>query len=97
MILTLLSCARTLAQLDPYLDRELSAWETKMVRGHLKICHACEEKFAFEQQFADALRTRFEGVSELELRALKPLSKRILAALDELETDELETENPHHV
>ena len=92
MILTLFSCTRTLERLDLYLDRELSPLESAAVRGHLKMCHRCEEKFAFEQRFTDALRARFQNVSELENRALTTLPTRVLAALDELENLE-----HHHV
>ena len=106
MILTLLSCRHALQQMDDYLDHELSAREVMAVRMHLSICHACEEKFAFESQFADALRQRLQLVADLEARAAPDLSTRVqdaLAALCALETNPgaLETlqapKNSNHV
>ena len=85
MSLTFFSCARTLARLDDYLYRELSPRETTMVRGHLRLCHQCEEKFAFEQRFADVLRENIAAITRLETEAFKGLPTRMLAALDELE------------
>lgn len=90
MILTLLSCQHALRQMDDYLDHELSPLEMKMVRGHLRICHACEKKFAFEAGFAQALRERFDAVATLENSALTSLSGRVRAALDEIEVAQLE-------
>lgn len=66
MLLTILSCKRTLSQLDDYLDRELSPSEMKGVRVHLAICHACEEKFAFEARFVEAMREHIHTVVALE-------------------------------
>lgn len=56
-----------------------------MVRGHLRLCHQCEKKFAFEQRFTDVLRQQIGTITLLETEALKGLPMRILAALDELE------------
>lgn len=66
MILTLFSCKHTLAKLDDYLDRELSAREMWAVEWHLKTCHACEDKFEFEREFVFALRERLPVVTALE-------------------------------
>ena len=87
MILTLFSCTRTLQRLDDYLDRKLSPLETRLVRGHLKMCHACEEKFAFEARFTDALRAHFQSVNALE-QTQTTLPTRILAALEALELEQ---------
>jgi anti-sigma factor RsiW len=66
MILTFLSCKRTLRVLDDYLDRELSPREMQGVRMHLAICHACEEKFAFQARFVNVLRERLPALVDLE-------------------------------
>jgi anti-sigma factor RsiW len=66
MILTILFCKRTLALLDSYVDHELSPREEKGVRLHLAICHACEEKFAFETRFIQAMRGHLASVVALE-------------------------------
>jgi anti-sigma factor RsiW len=66
MILTFLSCKRTLRVLDDYLDRELSPREMQGVRMHLAICHACEEKFAFQARFVSVLRERLPVLLSLE-------------------------------
>lgn len=63
MTLTWLSCRETLKRLDDYLDRELSPDEMKTVRGHLKLCHACQKKFAFERAFTDQLRQSLQAVA----------------------------------
>jgi anti-sigma factor RsiW len=65
-ILTLLSCKHALAQLDLYLDHVLSPREMKSVRTHLAICHACEEKFAFEERFVEVVRKHLQSIATLE-------------------------------
>ena len=65
-LLTILSCKHTLAQLDSYVDRSLSTREMKSVRTHLAICHACEEKFAREERFVEAVREHLQSIATLE-------------------------------
>lgn len=66
MLLTILSCKRTLAQMDDFIDHELSAREMWAIGWHLKTCHACEAKFGFEREFISAMRERLDVVVELE-------------------------------
>ena len=66
MLLTILLCKRTLLLLSDYLDRELSPQEMKDVRRHLAICHACREKFAFEERLIEVERGRFQDEATLE-------------------------------
>lgn len=66
MLLGILTCKETLARLDDYLDRELSAREVALVERHLKICHECARRFAFERGLVEGLR---EKVARLEVPA----------------------------
>jgi anti-sigma factor (TIGR02949 family) len=42
------SCEEMFRRLDDYLDRELSAEETRVVEAHLEICALCATEYAFE-------------------------------------------------
>ena len=90
MLLTILLCKRTLARLDDYVDAELSPREMKDVRLHLAICHACEEKFAFETRFVQAMREHLQSVLALE-EAAAPAT-RLQEALQVLEAPEVPNE-----
>lgn len=90
MLLTILSCKRTLARLDDFVDAELSPREMKDVRLHLAICHACEEKFAFETRFVQAMREHLKSVLALE-EAAAPTT-RLQEALQVLEAPEFSNE-----
>jgi hypothetical protein len=80
MILTLLSCRETLRRLDDYLDCELSPWQMRLMRGHLKLCHACNKKFVFERRFTDVLRNNVQVVT-LQERILPVLSSKVPSRL----------------
>ena len=62
MLLGLLSCKETIARLDDYIDRELSPQESKLVARHLKICHQCAKRFAFETELVEGLRQRLRHI-----------------------------------
>lgn len=62
MLLGLLSCKETLARLDDYIDRELSPSESRIVARHLKICHHCAQRFAFETELVEGLRQRLSRI-----------------------------------
>ena len=64
MLLGLMTCKEAAARLDDYVDRELSARELQLVERHLKICHECAKKFAFEAGLINGLRQK---VSQLEV------------------------------
>ena len=42
------TCEEVFARLDDYLDRELSAEETQLVRAHLDTCAVCASEYRFE-------------------------------------------------
>ncbi len=44
----MLNCKKTVEQLYPYLDRELTAQELEDVRAHLDHCPPCAKYFAYE-------------------------------------------------
>lgn len=97
MLLTILSCKRALSLLDGFVDHELSPREMKGVRLHLAICHACEEKFAFEARFVQAMRERLGSIVALEESTEPSPSTRLrhaLQVLDGLEAPPASPEPP---
>ena len=85
MLFSLLNCKETLARLDAFLDRELSAREVTQVERHLKICHRCTEIFAFEADFLGELKQKVQHIDTGD-ENLSGLMSRIRAALPEAET-----------
>ena len=77
-LINLYTCRETLARLDDYLDRELSPREARLVERHLKICHHCAHKFAFEAELLSELRAK---MARLEVPG--GLMDRISASLAE--------------
>lgn len=74
--LTRYTCEETFRRLDDYLDRELSAEETLLVREHLEICVGCAREFTFEASVLRAVRAKLRQID------LPPsLPGRILSAL----------------
>ncbi|HLK54988.1 MAG TPA: anti-sigma factor [Chthonomonadaceae bacterium] len=61
-LLNIYTCKEALARLDDYLDRELSPEETKKVAQHLKICHACTDRFKFEAELIQGLRAKVQRI-----------------------------------
>lgn len=82
MFLSMLNCKETLAHLDDYLDRELSPQEIKQVEWHLRICHHCSQKFAFEANFLSELTAKVQHI-ETDNEQIVSLLDRIKAALPE--------------
>ena len=82
MFLTLLTCKETLAQLDDYLDRELTPRETQLVNRHLKICRHCAKKFAFEAALLREIKDKVQKI-ETEDSQVVALLDRIKVALAE--------------
>ncbi len=80
MFLSLLTCKETLARLDDFLDRELSAREVTLVQRHLKICGHCSKIYAFEADFLRELKQKVQHV-ETSDENLTGLMDRIRAAL----------------
>ena len=68
MLFNLYTCREALQRLDDYIDRELPPQETERVRRHLRLCHACAKKFAFEMDIVEGVRAklrRIEAPSDL--------------------------------
>ena len=72
------TCEEAFRRLDDYLDRELSAEETVLVREHLEICAGCAREFNFEESVLRGVRTKLRQID------LPPsLQARILSVLNE--------------
>ncbi len=82
MLLSMLNCKETLARLNDYLDRELSAQEIKQVERHLRICHHCSQIYATETTFLTELKTKVRRVETEDAQVLSLLN-RIKAELPE--------------
>ncbi|MBW3636098.1 MAG: zf-HC2 domain-containing protein [Armatimonadetes bacterium] len=82
MLLGILSCKETIERLDDYLDRELSPQEAKLVVRHLKICHQCAKRFAFERELVEGLRRRLHRIE-----APADLLEKIRTSLEAAEMD----------
>jgi anti-sigma factor (TIGR02949 family) len=56
------TCEEMLRRLDDYLDRELSADETRRVEEHLRDCEACVREFGFEASVVKTVRAKLRDV-----------------------------------
>jgi len=63
------SCEETFRRLDDYLDRQLSADETRLIEEHLRHCEACSREYVFEANVIQAVRGKLR-------RLYAPLSLR---------------------
>jgi anti-sigma factor (TIGR02949 family) len=52
------SCRKVMAQLDDYLDGELSASDCSVIEGHLSACERCLDALDLQKSFAAALRSK---------------------------------------
>jgi anti-sigma factor (TIGR02949 family) len=52
------TCEEAFRRLDDYLDRELSAEETRLIDEHLATCAACLQEFTFERSVTAGLRRK---------------------------------------
>ena len=77
MTLNRFTCEEAFRRIDDYLDRELSATEMELVRGHLEICEGCAREFRFEASLLDGVKRKLR---EIDLPG--DLQSRVLAALD---------------
>lgn len=71
------TCEEAFRRLDDYLDRELSAEETVLVKEHLEICAGCAREFNFEASLLSGVR---EKLRQIELPPT--LQAKILGALE---------------
>ncbi len=65
------TCEEVFARLDDYLDRELSAEETRLVQEHLDTCAVCAAEHRFESTVIKGVReklTRIEVPPDLVTR-----------------------------
>ncbi len=51
-----MDCGDCLKKLYPYLDRELSEHEARVVKAHLDRCRGCADHFVFEEHFLAKVR-----------------------------------------
>jgi anti-sigma factor (TIGR02949 family) len=50
------TCEEAFRRLDDYLDRQLTADETRLIEEHLHECAACSREFVFEASVIQAVR-----------------------------------------
>ena len=50
------ACARALAELEAYLDGELTETSVRRIREHLRACSPCNERVSFEEQLRIVVR-----------------------------------------
>lgn len=74
------TCEEAFRRLDDYLDRELSAEETVLVKEHLEICAGCAREFNFESSLLNGVRSKLRQIdvpSSLQARILRVLDGRV--------------------
>lgn len=57
-----LSCEEVLHRLADFLDRELSAAESRLVEEHLAVCERCAREHRFERAVLDEMRAKLRQV-----------------------------------
>lgn len=70
-------CREAFRRLDDYLDRELTAEETDLVRGHLEECAVCAREFEHEATWMRGVREKLERIdapAEFRARLLRALT-----------------------
>ena len=70
------TCEEAFRRIDDYLDRELSAEETVLVKEHLEICAGCAREFNFESSLLRGVRDKLRQIElppSLEARILRVL------------------------
>jgi len=65
-VLNLYTCKEAMERLNDYVDRELSPREMQLVKRHLKICHECTKRFAFEEDVIRQVSSKLESLQEPE-------------------------------
>lgn len=72
------TCEEAFRRLDDFLDRRLSAEETRLVEEHLQICAACTREFNFESSVLEGVKRKLRHVE-----APPDLLSRILGQIPE--------------
>jgi anti-sigma factor (TIGR02949 family) len=73
------TCEEAFRRLDDFLDRELSAEETTLVREHLEVCAGCAREFAYEASVLRGVRDKLRDIDippDLQARVLDALDRR---------------------
>jgi anti-sigma factor (TIGR02949 family) len=71
------TCEEAFRRLDDFLDRRLTADETRLVEEHLRTCAACTQEFAFEASVLTGVRRKLR-----QLEAPADLLRRVMAQLE---------------
>lgn len=58
-----MTCESAFRRLDDFLDRQLSAEETRLVEEHLHICAACTREFSFEASVLAGVRRKLRAIA----------------------------------
>lgn len=77
------TCEEAFRRLDDFLDRRLTAEETRLVEEHLQTCEACTREFAFEASVLTGVRRKLR-----HLEAPADLLRRVLSGLEPLRRPE---------
>jgi anti-sigma factor (TIGR02949 family) len=56
------TCEQVFRRLDDYVDRELTAEETKRVEQHLATCAQCASEARFERGLVDGLKAKMRQI-----------------------------------
>jgi anti-sigma factor (TIGR02949 family) len=87
------TCEEVFARLDDFLDRELTAEETRRVQEHLEACAVCAREYGFEATVLDAVRRKVRRIGvppdlvariTQRLREAEAEERRAAGALDDL-------------
>jgi anti-sigma factor (TIGR02949 family) len=57
------TCEEAFRRLDDYLDRRLTAGETRLIEDHLHVCEACSREFTFEAGIIRGVREKLRRVA----------------------------------
>ena len=79
---TPLSCAEVLAQLDDFIDRELSEDRVRLVQAHVERCAECAARSRFERAWIDAARQKL-GRIDLPREVRDRIARTLAAAARE--------------
>lgn len=57
------TCEAAFRRLDDFLDRRLTAGETKLIEEHLQICAACAREFGFEASVLRGVKRKLRHIA----------------------------------
>ena len=79
---TPLTCAQVLAQLDDFIDRELSPEEMRHVQAHVELCAACAAGDRFERAWIERVRVKLRHI-DLPPHLMSQITRRLAEAARE--------------